>query len=936
MNTLHYLDKPIPLAEQVAGFLSSEKEGPHLDLDKVQVLTSTSGAARRIDQALRKAGVQAPRFTRPMQALLPDHPGIAYRHEQEAAWTIVLDKAETSLLRPLFETKQPESTHERLKAAGILSGLCDQLAEAAQSPAKIRITDPDFDDSARWRALSELYHLYLNQLHSWDRIDPNEARLAQIREPDTSIKQLVIACIPDLPVALEHYARQLQERGTTIDILVWKPEGITESFDSWGRPKRDIWSACPIELSPDQVEVAADAGEEAKSSIEYALKEAPANHCSIILADPKLSKPFKTELWTRGLQAYNPDGERLIQSQAAVIAIEWESFRANRDLRTLRRLLELPAFTQSFQLENPLSPEEALAACDYLLAETVSTTLEQGKSAASIPLPENAAGKIRYARSRARRLLAAVQALLKKDGLELVRQVFAGESQTENRAADRVIELGEALAGSPAFSDWPEGFAAAFSRALRSEQLQRAALPEEVALNGWLEAPWQETPALVLCGLIEGRLPGTIDGHPFLPDSIRANLGLSDNDSRLARDAYLLDCLLRSRTGRKVHCSYSKFDAEGNPNRPSRLLLRCPPKDLPPRVLQLSAKQESTKIRPRRQTAWRWQLPEETSLTLSIISPTQFKDYLACPFRFCLKHVLKLDAFTPAAREMNAATFGTLIHQALESFGRIAISRNEAMLNMAEDEIRALVLKAFEEATVIQFGPKPSPAVQIQIANARTRLVAFARAQAQTFAEGWLIVDVERKLAADDAQPIHIGSLPLSGVVDRIDRHVESQAWRVMDYKTFSAAADPASKHLGAASAGWLPEAEIRLTIKDREFDKAWIDLQLPLYRSILEHWHKQTPNTQNPSTAYFILPSDPYETAIRPFEELDDGANPQAYPSALQCAQAIVENIEQGIFWPPRPFRGNWDDPYAPLFVNGTPEASIHPETIERLQGAS
>ena len=124
-----------------------------------------------------------------------------------------------------------------------------------------------------------------------------------------------------------------------------------------GSPQTDIWSACPIELSPDQIQVAADASEEAKSSIEYALKEAPANHCSIILADPKLNKPFKTELWTRGLQAYNPDGERLIQSQAAVIAIEWESFRANHDLRTLRRLLELPAYTKA--AENPLSGRSA-------------------------------------------------------------------------------------------------------------------------------------------------------------------------------------------------------------------------------------------------------------------------------------------------------------------------------------------------------------------------------------------------------------------------------------------------------------------------------------------------------------------------------------------------------------------------------------------------
>ena len=160
---------------------------------------------------------------------------------------------------------------------------------------------------------------------------------------------------------------------------------------------------------------------------------------------------------------------------------------------------------------------------------------------------------------------------------------------------------------------------------------------------------------------------------------------------------------------------------------------------------------------------------------------------------------------------------------------------------------------------------------------------------------------------------------------------MESNAWRVMDYKTFSTTTDPASKHFGGASAAWLPEAEIHLATS-----KAWIDLQLPLYRSILAHWHRPATDTQPSSTAYFILPSDPYETAIRPFVELDDGVNPQAYPSALQCAEAIVKNIDQGIFWPPRPFRGNWDDPYAPLFVNGTPEDSIHPETIERLKGAS
>mgnify|MGYP007000459284 len=70
----------------------------------------------------------------------------------------------------------------------------------AQNPAAIRMTDSGFDDSVRWRALEQLYKIYLDKLAQWNRIDPNEARLAQIKEPDTSVQHLVVACIPDLPV----------------------------------------------------------------------------------------------------------------------------------------------------------------------------------------------------------------------------------------------------------------------------------------------------------------------------------------------------------------------------------------------------------------------------------------------------------------------------------------------------------------------------------------------------------------------------------------------------------------------------------------------------------------------------------------------------------------------------------------------------------------
>ena len=929
MKNVRYLDQPMPLARQVADALREKIQEPGSDPQSVLVLTPTAGAARRIEQVLLENGAEPPRFARPMQALLPDLPGLASRSEREAAWAAVLQSSGVGLLKPLFDQNFPESTHQRLKAADILCSLCDQLAEAGQSLADIPCTHPAFDDSARWRALERLYQLYLDKLAGWKLDDPNEARLAQIKQPDPAVQHLVIAGIPDLPLAVERLAKQLLQRGASVEILIWQPPGTDGPFDDWGRPDPSAWTDRPIPVDPDQIQIAAESGDEAKRASEIALRESPENNSAIVLADPKLANAFKTELWIRRAKAYDPEGDSLLQTGAAVIAIEWEAFRKSHDLRTLRRLLELPAFAGCMQPENPLTQSEALAACDYLLAGAISATLEQGQAAAAVPLPQDAPGKARQARARARRLLATVRSRLQLSSLELLRQVSTKNPAEENEATRRVLELGETLAQSPAFHKWPDGFAPVFGRALRLERLQRPAAPGEVVLNGWLEAPWLESPALALCGLVEGRLPGSIDGHPFLPDSVRASLGLPDNAARLARDAYLLDCLLRSRPASQVSCSFSKFDAEGNPNRPSRLLLRCNSGELPRRVLQVTAQTATARIRPRRRTQWRWQLPGASLPVLEKISPTQFKDYLACPFRFCLKHVLRLDAFTPAAREMDAAAFGTLLHKALESFGKAAIERGEAMLGMTADEIRTLVLPAYEEAAGEHFGPSPAPAVQVQMANARTRLVAFARVQAEAFADGWQIIDAERKLPADADDALRIGPLPLSGVIDRIDRHAGSGALRVMDYKTFSTAAEPAAKHLGAASAGWLPEAEIRLTGSNRESAKAWIDLQLPLYRRILEHWHGKSP-----ATAYFVLPSDPYETAIRDFHQLDDGANPHAYPAALQCAEAVARNIANGVFWPPRPFRGSWDDPCAPLFVNGTPEDSIHPGTIEQLKG--
>ena len=48
------------------------------------------------------------------------------------------------------------------------------------------------------------------------------------------------------------------------------------------------------------------------------------------------------------------------------------------------------------------------------------------------------------------------------------------------------------------------------------------------------------------------------------------------------------------------------------------------------------------------------------------MSVTQFIDYLRCPFRFYLKHVLRMEPFDAARDEMDARGFGSLIHDSIE------------------------------------------------------------------------------------------------------------------------------------------------------------------------------------------------------------------------------------------------------------------------------
>lgn len=921
-----FLQKTDPLATQVAEVLL--KHGG-MDLSRTEVWIPTAGAGRRIRRALAEQGVLSPRFTQPMRALLPAGARIAERFEREGAWALALKKIGATFLEPLFGDASLDSDAARLKSGGVLCEVCDLLAEAGRRPSDAGVVEVCGQDAVRWEVLAKVYQSYLTLLNACELTDPNEVRFAEMASPSqvARLDRLVIVCISDLPLVAQRYAEALEKLGVKVEVLLWFPGELSGGFDAWGRPISEEWADCRLALDPAQIGVLRSTEQEARRALDFVADARKAGDYAIVLADPTLGSAFCTEVESRGGSAFLPDGGRLDLTEAGVIALEWSRFQSTGELRILRRLLELPRFSRVLRYDSDLKSDEALAACDFLIGEVVLSDLDQAKALAQVEFDSEK--KKRRAQSLV--LLKLVEGLIPMQAPDLLAKAWKSGGEGLE-AARNVVRLHNLISASPFYA--ASGLRAgdvkllvenAFARALKSEPVFESSASGDVELSGWLEAPWIEASRLCLCGCVEGHLPSSVNGHPFLPDSKRRLLGLSDNASRFARDAYLFQCLLIARSKHEFRASFSRFDAEGSPALPSSLFLRCGEDAISERVLELFGDLPTSENRARRVNSWKWNLPERQRQKVVKISPTDFSDYLACPFRFYLNKVLKLDVFISDAREMDAKNFGILVHEALEKFGNANRDESDPV------EIERLVLGHLETSVYQLFGSSPSPAVRVQVEAAKLRLKGFARVQAEQYAAGWRIVSVERKLESQGENPIDIGPLKLSGKIDRIEHNETTGAWRVLDYKTYSKVDSPAKKHFATSlSVEWLPEAAFTYNSPKGPKPKRWKELQLPLYAKILRHWHGAEIGDSPVHAGYFVLSADPAATAIQEFTELDV----EVMNSAMVCSEKIAALVHNGNFWPPQPLKTSWDDPFEALFLNGNPEACIAPETIAFLKG--
>ena len=417
---------------------------------------------------------------------------------------------------------------------------------------------------------------------------------------------------------------------------------------------------------------------------------------------------------------------------------------------------------------------------------------------------------------------------------------------------------------------------------------------------GWLEAGVCDAPHVIVLSANDVLLPEAAAIDPWLPDSLRQSLGLPCARARRARDAWILDGLLKRKTS--VWFGVPATNGDGEPLRPSRFLIGST--DQATRTLALTGDDG-------RSTLASWPLERKTVTVLPThpavselppitrMSVTQFATYLRCPYEYLRTGVLKAERRDDLQLELDAMAFGNLVHAALQEWGNRELSRSAPTtdpkvivkeLDAALDGVLAKRLPASVHGTVV-----------VQVRMARERLAAFARVQAGWAQQGWAIKYVELAFDApradrldrhatttelnssvddldlmdDDGRPPAESrqhpapmfpdqdGLYLTGRIDRVDQNIRTGQWAALDYKTSSEPSDP----------------------RDHRTKSGWVNLQLPLYRELLATINVPRDTLQ---LGLIALPAQPDLAAIQLADWSQDQLN-----EAVEVAARIVTEVK-------------------------------------------
>ncbi len=924
-----------------------------LNLDDVVIVVPGRRAGRRLLEILVERTARISDFVPPRIETVGTLPELLYKSKQpfasdlvqKLAWARALKNVDRDLIAQVVPQISSENDPVRWMDLGeLLWRLHRELAADGLSfddVAKHGSAIDGFDETARWQVLRSVQQTYLKTLDELELWDPQTARLFAIEHRECCVdRDIVLVGTVDMNRAMRQMLDQVADRVTA---LIHAPKQLANRFDEHGCLVLDEWQNATLAIKTDQVSIVEGPLEQADAVVRtiaaydgcYRSDEITIGVCDDRLVphiEQQLSQSDLPSRWAAGKPIGQTAPYRLLEAIANYV--DQAELCNNGSAGRFNDLAALVRHPDVFAWLNQKTFIDGASNVGQNAIDNDSNWLIQLDNYYSEHLPPRLGEWLGPAQKREpiqhieARLRILVHPLVSEPRtlsewtpllVNVLRDVYANVELDRDdpieRTAVEVCRVVQAVLSE--YTTIP----AVISPTVTAPQAIRFTLQQlaeksvssnhdenAIELLGWLEVPLDDAPAMIVTTLNEGHVPKSLNSDLFLPNRLRRQLKIDDNIRRYARDAYALNTLLAVRDD--LTLILARRDTQGDPLTPSRLLFAAEPDEIAHRVLAFFDPKRSNEthipldrtLKTNRQTSdFNVPRPQRFPEPIEVINATAFRSYLACPYRFYLRHVLNLDSRDDAVKELDALSFGNLTHEVLNQFGRSEIRHStdaRHILNFLRD--------ALDECAIKKFGRSRLAPVDVQIMQVRLRLDAFAQWQAQWALQGWNIEYVELTCPADSVHepqkvsiensystlnpngsrfrfeipdspnfPVQLrtanGHISLRGRIDRIDRNLDTGEWIVFDYKTGDGAKTPEQAH--------------------RKFGQVWIDLQLPLYR----HLVKPLGIADTVKLGFIVLPKDTGKVRelLADWSDVDLA---EADRVALDAADGILDQQ----FWPP------------------------------------
>ena len=913
-----FLDWDGPCLVRAADFLLERFGADGSDLADTIVAVPGGRAGRRLEEILiQKISAQQSAWTPPRIMTVGRLPEELYERKrpfaddlvQQLAWVEAVKAGDPAELKHVLPAPPSDDDLPAWLSLGeTLGRLHRELAADALDFQSVLACGPrvdGFHEQARWQTLWAIQRRYLDILDQLGLWDPQTARLFAIRNAQCRTDATVVLVgTVDLNNAQRLMLDQIADQ---VIALVFAPRELAARFDDHGCLRPEAWQDVTVELSPRQIETALDPVQQAAAVVRaigaldgrYAASE-----ITVGVPSEDIVPYVRQQLEACEIPARYGVGRPISQSGPYRLLAAAADYLESGRFADFAALVRHPAIHAWLARRNIggdwLSQMDAYHA-NHLPLEFGRTWLGRPSQGDLVRKVHEAIASLLHALGNSDRLPLSQWG---QPILDVLVDVFAHSTLDPNLPAERTT-LGAcekirtaalkhlALADCESLEPVVSGAQAVRMTLgrLGAERIAPKVEPDAVELLGWLELPLDDAPVLVVTQFNEGVVPASLNADLFLPNQLRRELGIEDNDRRYARDVYALSVLVASR--RELKLIAGRRTADGDPLRPSRLLFACDRETVATRVLELFDDRQLTapalilpgSLQPGREKST-FQVPQPRPLVEPVTSMrvTEFRDYLACPYRYYLRHRLKLAALADSDDELDGRGFGSLAHEVLGQFGEDPVAQSTDA-----KEISAWLSGSLDGQVLRQYGPRPLAAVRVQVEQLRLRLDRFAQWQADWAKEGWRIEHVEKEAPADRAALLVDGRpMGLRGRIDRIDRNHRDGHYVLFDYKTSDTAKTPDAVH--------------------RKKD-GWIDLQLPLYQHLADALDIDGPMR----VGYVVLPKDVSQTGplLADWNEAD-------FQSAWEVAQYVVRQVRAENFGPKKEPPPAFSEEFAAICQDG------------------